>query len=147
MATGARWGPPVPFETFPDRTWVLRLVLFRKSGHDVGWWRRWSTEDVLQNELATQHRRGAVRMRRHHQDGALAEQSPAGIVLERDAAEVAAVPPVDAVVARQPLIDERVVRGHQVEDAAVFAHDRPEEEVHFGEQRLAQVVVEVGELV
>ena len=49
--------------------------------------------------------------------------------VQRDAAEVAAVDVGDAVVPRQPLVDERVVGGQQVEDAAVLAHDAVEEQL------------------
>ena len=48
---------------------------------------------------------------------------------------------------RQPLVDERVVRGQQVEDAAVLAHDAVEEQLRLAPERLPQVVVEVRELV
>ena len=61
------------------------------------------------------------------------------------APEVAAVHVRDAVVPREPLVDERVVGVHQVEHAAVLAHDAAEEQLGLALEGLAQVVVEVGE--
>ena len=51
----------------------------------------------------------------------------------------------NAVVLGQPLVHERVVRAQQVEHAAVFADDALEEQLGLAPERLAQVVVEVGE--
>ena len=65
--------------------------------------------DVLEHPLAAQHRRRALGVRRHRQDAAVAQQPAARLVGDRHAAEVAAVDVGDAVVARQPLVDERVV--------------------------------------
>ena len=48
----------------------------------------------------------------------LPEQAAARLVGERDAAELAPVDVRDAVVLRQPLVDEGVVGRQQVEDAA-----------------------------
>ena len=55
---------------------------------------------------------------------------------QRHAAEVAAVDVRDAVVPRQPLVDERVVGVQQVEDAAVLAHDALEEQLGLRAERL-----------
>ena len=49
----------------------------------------------------------------------------------------------DAVVLRQPLVDERVVGGQQIEHAAVLAHDALEKQLGLAPERLPQVVVEV----
>ena len=66
----------------------------------------------------------------------------------RHAPELAAVDVGDAVVPRQPLVDERVVGRQQVEHAAVLAHRRcSKKQLRLALQRLPQVVVEVGELV
>ena len=62
-----------------------------------------------------------------------------------DAAEAAAVDVRDAVVLREPLVEERVVRLQQVEHAAVLAQDALEEQLRLLAERLPQVVVEVGE--
>ena len=63
---------------------------------------------------------------------------------ERDAPELAAVDVRDAVVLRQPLVDERVVRVQQIDDAAIFADDAVEEQLDFAPHRLPQRIVEVG---
>ena len=44
----------------------------------------------------------------------------------------------------QPLVDERVVRVHQVEHVAIFAHDAVEQQLRLALEGLPQVVVEVG---
>ena len=64
---------------------------------------------------------------RHRQHAALPEQAAARAVRSSgDAAEVAAMNIRDAVVPREPLVDERVVGVEQVDDAAVFADDAVE---------------------
>ena len=84
--------------------------------------RRRRAEHVLENPLAARHRRRAGGDRRHRQHAALPEQAAPRVVrIERDAAEVAAVNIRNAVVTRQPLVDERVVGVEQVDDAAVLA--------------------------
>ena len=61
-----------------------------------------------------------VAMRGHQQHRALAEQAAARVVVQRHAAEIAAEDVRDAVVPRQPLVDEGVVGRHQIEHAAVL---------------------------
>ena len=51
----------------------------------------------------------------------------------------------NAVVLGQPLVHERVVRAQQVERAAVLRDDALDEQLGLAPERLAQVVVEVGE--
>ena len=48
---------------------------------------------------------------------------------------------------RQPLVDERVVGGHQIEHAAILGHDAADEQLELALERLSQVVVEVGKVV
>ena len=50
-------------------------------------------------------------------------------------------------MARQPLVHEGVVGRQQVEHAAVLAHDALEQQLGLAAERLAQVVVEVREIV
>ena len=47
-------------------------------------------------------------------------------------------------MARQPLVDERVVGGQQVEDVAVLPNDALEEQLGLALQALSQFVVPVG---
>ena len=63
------------------------------------------------------------------------------------AAEPAAVDVGNAVVPRQPFVDEGVVGAQQIQDAAVLAQDALEQQLGLAPERLAQVVVEVRELV
>ena len=60
-----------------------------------------------------------------------------------DAAERRAGHVRDAVVPGDPLVDERVVGGQQVEHAAVLAHDAVEEQLGLAHERLAERAVEV----
>ena len=119
----------------------------RQIGH-VG--RRVGGQDaqqVLQHPLAPLYRRRAAGLRRHRQDAALAQQPAPGVVglAERDAAEPAAGDVRDPVVAREPLVDERVVGRQQVEHAPVLGHEAREEQLGLAAERLPQVVVEIGE--
>ena len=67
-----------------------------------------------------------------------------GLSCPRVAPEVAALDVGNAVVPREPLVDERVVGAQQVEHVAVLAHDAVEEQLGFPAKRLPQVVVEIG---
>ena len=94
--------------------------------------RRRDAEKIVEDELAAQDRRGPGRIRRDRQDASLTKQSAAPAVLvERDAPEAAAIHVRDAVMLRQPLVDERVVRAQQIEHAAILAQDALEEELRL----------------
>ena len=54
---------------------------------------------------------------------------------QRHAPEVRAVDVRDAVVPRQPLVDERVVGGQQIDDVAVLADDALEEQLRLALER------------
>src|SRR4030095_9398951 len=106
-------------------------------------WRR-GAEKVLENPFAAHDRRGSVRLRGDGQYAALSEQAAANVVLvERDPPEVNALDVWNPVVAREPFIQERVVRCEKLQSSAVFVHDRVEEEFCFTLERLTQVVVEI----
>src|SRR5205823_7431665 len=47
----------------------------------------------------------------------------------------------------EPLVDEGVIGGEQIEDAVVLAHDAVEKQLGLAHKRLAQVVVEFGKQV
>ncbi len=95
-----------------------RLVLRLEAVRHVRRRRRHRrAQDVVENELAAQHRRRAVRLRRHEQDAALAEQAhPVG--RHRHATEAVADDVRNQVVPGQPLVDERVVRGQRARESA-----------------------------
>ena len=46
-------------------------------------------------------------------------------------------------MARQPLVDKRVVGIEQVEETAVLADDRGEQQLGLATKRLAEIVVEI----
>ena len=73
----------------------------------------------------------------------MSEEPAAVVVGDLDAAEMRAADVRDAVVLREPLVDERVVRGQQIEHAAIFAEDAAGKELRFAAEALAQVLVEV----
>ena len=54
---------------------------------------------------------------------------------QRHAAELRAVDVRDAVVLGQPLVDERVIRRQQIEDAAIFVDDAVEEQLDLALER------------
>ena len=72
----------------------------------------------------------------------MSEESAAIGVGERHAAEVRAVHAWNAVVFRQPLVDEGVVGRQQIEEAAIVAEDARDEERRLGEEGAAQRFVE-----
>src|SRR5206468_10266063 len=79
------------------------------------------------------------------QDAALSEQStPHAVAAERDAPEMAAVDVWHAVVAREPLVQERVIGGQQLERAAILPHDALEKQLRLALKRSAQRVIEIG---
>ena len=109
--------------------------------------RRADAEERLQEPLAAGDRRSAGRVRRHRQQRALAQQAAAHVELrgQRHAAELRAIDVRDSVVLRQPLVDERVIRGQQIEDAAILMDDAAEEQLDLALVRRPQVVVEIRE--
>jgi len=107
--------------------------------------RRRRAEQILQYPLAANDGRGPVGVRGHHQYAALAEQAEARGIVERDPAEMAAVHAIDTVMPRDALGQKCVIGRHQLGNGTVLAHDVLEEILGFGQQPLAQVVVEVRE--
>ena len=73
-------------------------------------------------------------------------QQAAAPALRREChpAEVAAMNVRNAVILREALVQEGVVRPDQVQRAAILADDAVDEELGFLPERLAHVVVEVG---
>ena len=74
----------------------------------------------------------------------MSQQPRAPVVGVRHAPEMVAVDVRHAVVAGEPLVDERVVGAQHVEHAAVAAELVLEEQLRLAAERGAQVVVEVG---
>src|SRR6187549_3853603 len=125
---------------------LLLAVLVLLERFDVRRRRRWRrAEKVFENPGAAQYRRRAVRVRRRQQHRALAEQAPAVGIRERDATEAIAPDIRNAVVQREPLVDERVVGGEQLENRAILSEDAVHEQFHFTAEGGAQAVVEVRE--
>ena len=110
---------------------VSRVRLFLERRHIRRRRRQRRAEEVLENPLSAHNRRRAMRERRDGQHAALAEQPAAAIVAALDAAEVRAANVRNAVVLREPLVDERVIGRQQIEHAAIFAQDAAREQLRF----------------
>ena len=74
------------------------------------------------------------------------QQSPAVVqfLSETDAAELGPVDTRNAVVLREPLIEKGVVRGQQINNIAILAHDALEKQFRLSPEVLAQFVVPIG---
>ena len=82
-------------------------------------------------------------MRGDHQHGALAEQSPPLFLTKRDAPEPAAVHAGNAVMPREPFVDERVVGADEIQHAAIFTERARQKQPRLLFEGLQQAVVEV----
>ena len=109
--------------------------------------RRADAEECLQEPLASRDGRSAGGVRRHRQQRSLAQQAAAHVEFrrQRHAAELRSIDVRDSVLLRQPLVDERVIRGQQIEDAAILMGDAAEEQFDLALVCRAQVVVEIRE--
>src|SRR3954453_23998967 len=81
------------------------------------------------------------------QNAALSEQALPCFILNRHAPEAAAVNIGYPVMSRQPLIDERIIRRHQIENAAVFPQNTLEQQLRLAAESLAQIIVEIREFI
>src|SRR4051812_29495978 len=123
MATGAGDVRAVLFQPLTDRK-LARYFIVIEGGHVGGRWRRLGADKVLQNPVAANHGGGARGVRSDRQDAAVAEQAAAmALVVERDAAELAAEDVRNSIVLREPLVEKRVVGLQKIEHAAVFTQD------------------------
>ena len=125
---------------------VLRAGLLLERRHDRRRRRHRRADDVLEHPHAALHGRRALRQRRHEQDAAVAQDAAARLVLDGHAAEIAAVDALHAVVARETVVDERVVGRQKIEQVAVLAHDAREQHLGLGAEGLPQIVVEAREV-
>src|SRR5204863_8849366 len=107
--------------------------------------RRWGAEYVLEQPLASKDRRGAVRVRRHREESRLAQQPLPRVVGQADSSEVIAIHVRDAVVASQPLVHKRIVRGEELWNGAVVANLTVEKQLNFAFERLTEVFVKLRE--
>ncbi len=121
---------------------VHRVVLQRRN---VGQRRRGrDAQKIPEDPLAAKHRRGPGGVGRDHQNARLAEQAAApAVVIERHATEAAAVDVRDAVMLREPFVDERVVGAQEIERASILAQDALEKELGLLPEGLPEIVVEV----
>ncbi len=121
--------------------------LFVEVGHVGGGRGRRRVEQVVQDPLAAQHRRGPRGIGGHGQHAALRQHSAARRAGQVHAAEFRSGHARDAVMAREALVEERIPGVDEIEDAAVFTDHVVQEELRLAAHRDAQVVFEVGKAI
>src|SRR5262245_56860033 len=144
MTTRARRILPVLFQHFTHRSRLAVLAALFERRHVGRRWGRRRGKNVLEQVFPADRRRGSGRIRRHRENGSLAEQAKTILIGERDRPEVAAVYARDAVVPRELLVEKRLVGGQQVCDAAVFFQLSVEKQLDLPDECHSQVVVEPG---
>ncbi len=102
------------------------------------------TEDLLEHPLAALDRRGSRRVRGQCQDAGL-RQDAAAVGRQLDPTELLARHTLNAVKLRQPPVHEAEVGVDEVENAAILAEDRLEEQLRLADHGRTQLVVEPGE--
>jgi hypothetical protein len=131
-------------QPLPQRRRLGDLLTLAQVRFNIGrWlWRR-RAKQILQNPFAPHHRGRPRGGGRHRQHAAVPEQSAAWVRgIECDLPEMAAANVRDAVVPGEALVDERVVRVEQLNERAVLANDRVEQQLGLAAQRSPQVGVE-----
>ena len=141
----ARGIAPVQLQALAHRRRRVALAALRQRRHVGRRTRRRRPEDRFQQPPPAQDGRGAVRVGGQRQQRSMAQQPAALLqVGQRHAPEPAPVDPGDAVVARQPLVQVRVVGGEQVQDAAVLVERAADERRRLLPEGLHEVLVELG---
>src|ERR1700704_4923437 len=141
MTTGAGWVGAMLGDSLPHGEILTSTGIVFQRWYER--WRRWwgRAENIIQNPLAANHWRGSRGIRRDGENAALAEQSASlAILVERDAAEAAAVHVRNSIVLCKPFVQEGVVRPEKVEHTTIFAHDALEEKLGFLTEGLSQIV-------
>src|SRR5262245_33877564 len=147
MTTRARRICSMLRHAFAHRKDLAYRIFLRQRRH-VRRWRRWRrSKDILQDPLAAQHGRSAVRVGGHGENTSLSkEPAPYAVVRQSDAAEVAAVHIRNAVMFCEPFIQEGVIGIQKIDDTAILFYDASKEQLSLAAECLAQVVIEVREL-
>src|SRR5262245_60807603 len=143
VADRARWILPVRLHLLTDRHRLrVRVALVQQRDIRRRRW-RWRAENIVEQPSSAQNRRGPIWIRGHGQDAALAEEPAADAVGERDAPKVAAIYVRNLVVTGEPLVHERIVRRQEIDDAAVLAQLRADEQPRFLVEGVAQLLVQL----
>ena len=143
VTTRTAWIRPVLCQPLPNRRRRDVRLHFREVRVDAGRRRgRGQPENVVQQEFAAQHRRGAIGIGRRRQQRPVREEATSLIGIgERHAPEATAVDSRNSVVPRQPFVDERVVGVEQLDDAAIFPECARDEELGLALEGLQQALV------
>src|SRR3982751_5317652 len=107
MAPGARRVGAMLLEALAHGLRPRRVDLVLERRHVRRWWGRRRPDEVVENPLAADDRRGAAGVRRHEPHAAFAEDALPRFVGDCHAAELAAMDAGDAVVAGEPFVHER----------------------------------------
>ena len=110
-------------------------------------WRRWRwrrPENIVQEVLAADHRRGPGRVRRDRQHAPVAQQSCPPGTTQPYAPEMRPIHVPDPIEARQPFVRERVVRRQQLLERAILTQLALEEQLGLAQEGVTEVVVEFG---
>src|SRR5262249_38139745 len=120
MAAGANRIAAVQFHPLANRL-RLNLVVRRQVGHIRRRWRRRGSQQIFENPLSTLDGRRAIWLGGHSEDARLTQQPSSLRIGQCQAPEPGAVNPWDPVVLRQTVVEERVIRGEQIENAVILA--------------------------
>ena len=107
--------------------------------------RRGRAQQLIEHPCSPQHRRRAVGVGSPHQHGGLAQQAEAFLIGEGDPAELRARDARDSVMPSQAFVQERVVGGEEIHDAAVLQEDAADESFRLGGKITPQLIVESRE--
>ena len=144
MATGTQAIGPVPFQPLADAQRRRSRTLVQ-ARIDVGrrrWWVR--AQDIVQQPLAPQHGRRAVRVRGDRHQPSVPEQTPALLgVRKRDPPRAAAVHTRDPVKPRQAFVHVRVVRAQQLHDRTIVAQSTGDEHLCLLLERFQETLIEI----
>ncbi len=118
------------------------FVQVRHVGGRLG---RGRVEQVVENPLAAQHRRGARGVRRDGQHAALREHAGTRQPRQLHPAQLGPRHVGNPVMPRQALVDEGILPVDEVQNAAVFANHVGDERLGLAPHREPQIVFEIRE--
>ena len=132
------------FEPRPKRPGRLSLGLGQVRVSIGGWRRRRRPHQLAHDPCAAQNRRRAVAVQRPQQHRAFAEQPPPPGIVECDAPELRSHDRGDAIVPREPFVEERVVGREQVADVSIVRQHARDERLELDGHIPPQQLVEGG---
>src|SRR5207248_9404001 len=110
-----------------DRLRLLACFLIEVGCNVRRWWRGWRAHKLIEYPRSPQNGRRAVAVGSPQQDRALAQQAPPLFLGQRHLSELGADNSGNAVMARKPFVQERVVGSQQVHNASIFQQNAAQE--------------------